>query len=314
MPSPTSADEAMRLLTSRRCLRPETLRAFGIVPNPALAAWEYPVQGGRRYKAWDPQSSGRKYWHTRGVRNQLYGLDRIPEGTEEVWLVNGEPSVWACHQAGLHAVCGIFGEGRLPDGAAVELMRRGVRHVRICFDLDPAGEAGALRAAAALRPPLTVTVHRLPAALGEHADIGDLYSALGGDDQVFLATVQALPGEPYEPELRPVFPTRQGRRPGHPAADRWWRTQEALVLAVSRYQAVRREGPRWVTLCPWHGDRNPSMVLYPDGRAYCFGCGWSGDAIDWIRQKEHLPTNQEAIRALSSMLAHGQRAMHEKVR
>lgn len=36
--------------------------------------------------------------------------------------------------------------------------------------------------------------------------------------------------------------------------------------------------------CPFHLDRNPSFHACPDGlRAQCFGCGWRGDAIDFVQ-------------------------------
>lgn len=32
--------------------------------------------------------------------------------------------------------------------------------------------------------------------------------------------------------------------------------------------------------CLFHDDHNPSMVVYPDGKFYCFGCGTRGDIVD----------------------------------
>lgn len=309
MTIPANTDEAMQILMSSRCLRPQTIERFGIRAEARLKAWAYPVRGGTRYKAWDP-SAGRKYWHTPGVPNQLYGLDHLPKETAEVWLVNGEPSVWACTQAGLPAISGIQGEGRLPQDAALQLMRAGVRHVHICFDLDPAGEAAAPRAASLLRPPLIVTIHRLPAALGEHADIGDLYSSLGGHDAAFLDTVRELPGEAYEPEILPSIPPPRDPSPRN-HEERWWRQLDILVSVVSAHQTVRKQGPRWVTTCPFHSDTNPSLVLYPDGKGYCFGCGWSGDAIDYVAQRERVSARDAA--RLVAQIVHG-RTMHERPR
>ena len=34
--------------------------------------------------------------------------------------------------------------------------------------------------------------------------------------------------------------------------------------------------------CPFHDDRDPSLVAYPDGGWYCFGCGEGGDVIDLV--------------------------------
>lgn len=37
--------------------------------------------------------------------------------------------------------------------------------------------------------------------------------------------------------------------------------------------------------CPFHNERTPSMKVYPGQRGYCcFGCGKSGDVIDFVKQ------------------------------
>jgi DNA primase len=267
-----------------------------------------------RYKAW-PGRPGPKYWHDAGVPNQLYGLDRVREGRREVWLVNGEPSVWACHQAGLPAVCSIAGEGHLPRDAVDRLMDHGVRWVRIAFDLDEAGERGAQRAAAALRPPLLVTVHRLPVALGHGGDVGDLYAAIR-DDDAFRAAMRALPGTRYEPAHNQVAPRR--RQAPYPLVraqrNRWWLDQRVLVAVASVYAAeVRREAGRWKARCPLHDDRSPSLVLYADGRAHCFGCRWHGDAIDLVMAMEKVPF-EAAVERARHTARYPSKALAERVR
>jgi DNA primase len=44
---------------------------------------------------------------------------------------------------------------------------------------------------------------------------------------------------------------------------------------------LRRAGRNWIGCCPFHEDRNPSFAAYPE-RFYCFGCGTSGDAVDFV--------------------------------
>jgi len=47
--------------------------------------------------------------------------------------------------------------------------------------------------------------------------------------------------------------------------------------------------------CPFHKDDNPSLRIYPETNTYhCFGCGKTGDAIQFIQDKESL-TKHEAI-------------------
>lgn len=41
-------------------------------------------------------------------------------------------------------------------------------------------------------------------------------------------------------------------------------------------------------LCPWHADsRTPSLAVYDD-HVHCFGCGFHGDAIDWVMRRDSL--------------------------
>ena len=53
--------------------------------------------------------------------------------------------------------------------------------------------------------------------------------------------------------------------------------------------ALRRSGTHLVGLCPFHQDEHPSLVVYPGTRSfYCFGCGASGDVIDYVRRADGL--------------------------
>jgi hypothetical protein len=40
-----------------------------------------------------------------------------------------------------------------------------------------------------------------------------------------------------------------------------------------------------MAICPFHNDRNPSMSL-KHNRVRCWGCGWSGDTIAFVMEKE----------------------------
>lgn len=39
--------------------------------------------------------------------------------------------------------------------------------------------------------------------------------------------------------------------------------------------------------CPWHADDKPSLVVYPDGAAHCFGCGHHVDVFGIVMEMEH---------------------------
>ena len=59
---------------------------------------------------------------------------------------------------------------------------------------------------------------------------------------------------------------------------------EAVKQSVTTRQAAERYGIRvernGMCRCPFHHDDTPSMKL--DRRFYCFGCGATGDVIDFV--------------------------------
>jgi len=63
---------------------------------------------------------------------------------------------------------------------------------------------------------------------------------------------------------------------------------------------LRRDGTRYVGLCPFHGEKTPSFGVNPKLQKYkCFGCGKSGDVIDFVREYYKLETDTEAIQKLT---------------
>ena len=62
------------------------------------------------------------------------------------------------------------------------------------------------------------------------------------------------------------------------------RVFETIKAAVTPRQAAEHYGlrvlPNGMTCCPFHEDRHPSLKLNEDF-FYCFGCGASGDVIDF---------------------------------
>lgn len=63
---------------------------------------------------------------------------------------------------------------------------------------------------------------------------------------------------------------------------------DLLAVVGSRIQLTKR-GKEAYGLCPFHEERTPSFSVTPDkGFCYCFGCGWGGDAIDFLRDLDGL--------------------------
>jgi DNA primase len=62
-----------------------------------------------------------------------------------------------------------------------------------------------------------------------------------------------------------------------------------IVEVVSAHTDLRRQGARYVGLCPFHDERTPSFSVEPTEKLYhCFGCGVGGDVIKFIEEKDGL--------------------------
>lgn len=52
---------------------------------------------------------------------------------------------------------------------------------------------------------------------------------------------------------------------------------------------LKRAGSDFVSLCPFHREKTPSFHVHPNTGYYkCFGCGKSGDAIDFLQQHQGM--------------------------
>ena len=62
------------------------------------------------------------------------------------------------------------------------------------------------------------------------------------------------------------------------------KARTSLVALVSRDVVLNKRGRDHWGLCPIHAEKSPSFKVSEDRRAfYCFGCGASGDAFDYLR-------------------------------
>lgn len=64
-----------------------------------------------------------------------------------------------------------------------------------------------------------------------------------------------------------------------------------LVDLVGRSVKLRKSGnTEWTGCCPFHVERTPSFYVVPNKQIWhCFGCGETGDAIDFVMKTESLP-------------------------
>src|SRR5215218_5260706 len=62
-----------------------------------------------------------------------------------------------------------------------------------------------------------------------------------------------------------------------------------IIEVVSAHTDLRRQGARYVGLCPFHDERTPSFSVEPTEKLYhCFGCGVGGDVIKFVEEKDGL--------------------------
>ena len=72
---------------------------------------------------------------------------------------------------------------------------------------------------------------------------------------------------------------------------------EAVKQSVITRQAAERYGLNvnrsGMAVCPFHRDRHPSMKV--DRRYYCFGCGATGDVIDFVSRLHGISAKEAAL-------------------
>lgn len=63
----------------------------------------------------------------------------------------------------------------------------------------------------------------------------------------------------------------------------------SIIELARMYGQVKETNSRGITLCPFHDDKHPSLVLYKkDNGFHCFSCGADGDPIKYIMHQKDL--------------------------
>ncbi len=73
-----------------------------------------------------------------------------------------------------------------------------------------------------------------------------------------------------------------------------------IVEVVSAYVPLKKAGRNYKGLCPFHSEKTPSFVVFPDSQNWhCFGaCGTGGDVFTFIQKRENVDFS-EALRVLA---------------
>ena len=78
------------------------------------------------------------------------------------------------------------------------------------------------------------------------------------------------------------------------------RRDNPLPYVAAKIVSLRPAGKEWVGCCPFHVDNSPSFTIFDGGRRFqCFGCGASGDVLDFVRRAYGVSL-REAARMLQA--------------
>lgn len=77
-------------------------------------------------------------------------------------------------------------------------------------------------------------------------------------------------------------------------------------ISVLRYYDIYQEDSQYKIVCPFHGDKNPSLQINKEtGFFYCYGCGLSGGAFELVKNYEPNLTPIEIYKKLHSITKEG---------
>ncbi|MEG2769705.1 MAG: DNA primase [Oscillospiraceae bacterium] len=82
-----------------------------------------------------------------------------------------------------------------------------------------------------------------------------------------------------------------------------------IVEVIGANVQLKHRGRTYSGLCPFHNEKTPSFVVYPETQSfYCFGCGAGGDAITFTKNINNL----DYIEAVKMLAARAGMAMPEE--
>lgn len=80
--------------------------------------------------------------------------------------------------------------------------------------------------------------------------------------------------------------------------------QTDIVDVISRYIDVSKQGRNHRALCPFHNDKNPSLMISHEKQIFkCFVCGEGGNAINFVQKYEHT-SYLDAARRIAEMVGY----------
>ena len=245
----------------------------------------------------EDQSDSPKMLTTPGSHAELYGWERVLAKPESIVICEGEFDQLVLEARGFAAVTSTGGAGTFrPEWA--EAFHE-ISEVYVCFDRDEAGWRGAERVARLIPYARIVT---LPDEVGRGGDVTDFFVRLGKNREDFLRLLEAACPLPAgdSPSPAEVFPMpARASTEGEVARIK---TSISIEEIVRQYVPLHWVGRNLVGKCPFHDDRTPSFVVYPETHSfYCFGCRAHGDVLTFLMRFENL-TFTEALQVCRWLL------------
>lgn len=79
------------------------------------------------------------------------------------------------------------------------------------------------------------------------------------------------------------------------------KARDDVVGVIERYGVqLQKAGSEFKGLCPFHSEKSPSFTVTPNkGRYHCFGCGASGDAIQFVQDYLGIEDFREAVNIIN---------------
>jgi len=232
-----------------------------------------------------PEENQYKHLHLRG--NIDYSINHdILYKVNSVVLVEGPFDCYILNQNGISSI-GLLGANRISKKIVEDLMNK---KVFIAFDKEEnkTGDKAALRLASKLAQyKITAKIIDLPEN-GDKEDVNSYITKHGAE--AFKALVRHA--------RLPRFRQRTQR------TVRKYENNIGIIPIAERYLQLIYVGGRYKCICPFHMEKDASMVLYPETNTfYCFGCNATGNAPVLVKrleeQKGNVISYKEAIEMIT---------------